>query len=201
MRIGVKNPSTRIWLKIGAKSSPASISHQDPSVSAAHLGDLTPETYSIVSTPRRCYNPRSAPARRICVKSLNCSRKAARLCASCRNRARVLNFSAALQHAGELVVLADLGVLSRNSAISPKASKIFHHLFANVRALHFHRYRPAIAQMSKMYLPSEADAIGFDSKSENAFDILTPSSEVTIFSTSAKPNGSTLSCKRASASR
>ena len=34
--------------------------------------------------------------------------------------------------------------------------EIFHHLFANVRALHFHRYRPAIAQMSKMYLPERS---------------------------------------------
>ena len=49
--------------------------------------------------------------------------------------------------------------------------------------------------------PSEAAATGVFSNSAKAFDIFTPSSEVTMASTSANGNGSTSSCRRVSASR
>ena len=47
----------------------------------------------------------------------------------------------------------------------------------------------------------DADAIGADSNSANAFDIRTPSSPLTISSTCSNPNGATSSCRRLSASR
>ena len=106
-----------------------------------------------------------------------------------------------LDQADELVAAPDLGVGVEQGGGLVQRRQVLRDRLVDAGPLHLDHHRRPSRRAARWTWPSEAAASGVGSNSEKALEMRTPSSASTIASTSANGNGSTSSCRRASASR